>query len=92
VKARGRWFAELAEIADRYAWPSSSTAPFRQHRLQDRAIPSAIQVSLRAEAGRRGENRFDIQIAPPSVELLARVTFACDVYVSARPDRHRSLG
>ncbi len=27
--ARGRWFAELAEIAERYDWPSSSTAPFR---------------------------------------------------------------
>jgi hypothetical protein len=36
---RGRWFADLAEIAERYDWPSSGTAPYQ---LLSKAEWSAI--------------------------------------------------
>jgi hypothetical protein len=43
---RGRWFAELAEIAERYDWPSSRTAPFQRLSKAERSAICNSSFSL----------------------------------------------
>jgi hypothetical protein len=94
TKKKGRWFAELVEIAERCDWPSCAVAPFRVLIRSDRtrsytAMPIAkhrspdLKWSFATRPAKDGDRRCDRTLQPDRI-LLRRN------YLGARTGRPRT--